>query len=126
MELTLGRSFTIMVPLVPTPLLHNPPALQPEISNLRNLTSLLVFPLFSGLMFHAYTAMFQPLNNPAAPGGSNPADQVFNFTFGTTSANGDVWVRYSKNLYAELFSYAISYFRRSTASSISHPRSPPY
>jgi len=32
-----------------------------------------------------------PLNNPASPGGADPADQVFNFTFGPTTANADVW-----------------------------------
>ncbi|GJJ09803.1 hypothetical protein Clacol_004027 [Clathrus columnatus] len=32
-----------------------------------------------------------PLLNPGAPGGDGPADQVFNFTFTTTAANGDVW-----------------------------------
>ncbi|KAF8589375.1 multicopper oxidase [Ramaria rubella] len=42
-----------------------------------------------GIEFEEFNLV--PLDNPAAPGGSNPADQVFNFTFGTTAANGDVW-----------------------------------
>ncbi|GJJ10707.1 hypothetical protein Clacol_004934 [Clathrus columnatus] len=33
-----------------------------------------------------------PLINPGAPGGSSPPDQVFNFTFGTNTSNGDVWL----------------------------------
>ena len=40
--------------------------------------------------------MFQPLGNPAAPGGSAAANQVFNFAFARHGDNGDIWVRQKK------------------------------
>ncbi|KIJ45864.1 multicopper oxidase [Sphaerobolus stellatus SS14] len=42
-----------------------------------------------GIAFQEFN--LKPLENPGAPGGSGPADKVFNFTFGIGAANGDVW-----------------------------------
>ncbi|KAF8522544.1 laccase 17 [Gautieria morchelliformis] len=42
-----------------------------------------------GIEFEEFNLI--PLNDPAPPGGSNAADQVFNFTFATNASNADLW-----------------------------------